>query len=128
MKEHSLQKYTKDLRRKNIPLSKKAELIAAEDKMSWEVSDGTQKYTIRNEDGWLNAYLNLESDWLYVDITDRLKGWIPSKSGFIIYPPEPTLSSRQQLKVKLIGVIDRVKAAFGVFKKPVPPQNSELPD
>ena len=112
--------------KKNIPLSKKAKVIAAEDKMSWEVNDGTQKYTIRNEDDWLNAYLNLESDWLYVNITDRLKGWIPSKSGFIFYPPEPTLSSRQQLKIKLIGVIDRVKAAFGVFKKPDPPQNSEL--
>lgn len=112
--------------KKKIPLSKKAKLITAEDRMSWEVSDGTQKYSIRNEDGWLNAYLNLESDWLYVDITDRLKGWIPSKSGFILYPPEPTLSSRQQLKIKLVGVIDRIKAAFGVFKKPIPPQNSEL--
>lgn len=112
--------------KKNIPLSNKAKVINSEDKMTWEVSDGTQKYTIRNEDGRLNAYLNLESDWLFVDITDRLKGWIHSKSGFILYPPEPTLSSRQELKIKLIGVIDRIKATFGVFKKPVPPQNSEL--
>lgn len=112
--------------KKNIPLSNKAKLIAAEDKMSWEVIDGTQKYTIRNEDDWLNVHLNLESDWLYVGITDRLKGWIPSKSGFIFYPPDPTLSSRQQLKIKLIGVMDRIKAAFGVFKKPEQPQNSEL--
>ncbi len=112
--------------KKNIPLSKKAKLIAAEDKMSWEVIDDTQKYAIRNEDGWLNVRLNLESDWLYIDITDRLKGWIPSKSGFIFYPPDPTLSSRQKLKVKVIGVMDRLKEAFGVFKKPVPPQNSEL--
>ena len=111
---------------KNIPLSKKAKLIAAEDKMSWEVIDEAQKYTIRNEDGWLNIHLNLESDWLYVNITDRLKGWIPSKSGFIFYPPDPTLSSRQKLKVKLIGVMDRIKAAFGVFKKPEQPQKSEL--
>ena len=112
--------------KKNIPLSKKAKLITTEDKMSWEVIDGRQKYAIRNKDGWLNVRLNLESDWLYVEITDRLKGWIPSKSGFIFYPPDPTLSSRQQLKIKVIGVMDRIKAAFGVFKKPVPPKNSEL--
>ena len=112
--------------KKDIPLSKKAKLIAAEDKMSWEVYDGTQKYTIQNEDGWLTVRLNLESDWLYVDITDRLKGWIPSKSGFIFYPPDPTLSSRQQLKMKVTGVLNRIKDAFGVFKKPDQPENSEL--
>ncbi len=115
-----------EFEKKNIPLSKKAKLIAAEDGTSWEVVNGTQKYTIRNENGWLNVHLNLESDWLYVDISDRLSGWIPSKSGFIFYPPEPKLSSRQQLKIKIIGVMDRVKDAFGVFKKPAPPQNSEL--
>lgn len=112
--------------KKNIPLSKEAKLTVAEDKMSWKVIDGTQKYAIRNEDGWLNVRLNLESDWLYVDITDRLNGWIPSKSGFIFYPPDPTLSSRQKLKIKVIGVIDRLKEAFGVFRKPVPPHNSEV--
>lgn len=112
--------------KKEIPLSRKTKLIAAEDSKSWEVIDGTQKFIIRNEDERLNVYLNLESDWLYVSISGKQKGWIPSSSGSIFFPPDPVLSSRQKYKLKLMGISNRLKDAFGVFKKPEQPQDSEL--
>lgn len=111
--------------KKEIPLSRKAKLITTEEDKSWEVIDGTQKYTIRNEDEMLNVYLNLESDWLYVSISGKQKGWIPSGSGTIYFPSDPVLSSRQKYKLKLIGISNRLKEAFGVFKKPEQVQDSE---
>lgn len=116
--------------KKKIPLSKGAKLIAGADGQSWEVSDVKQKYTVRHEDDWLNVYINLESDWLFIvaDTTGRRKGWIRSNSGTIIFPPDPVLSSRQKYKIKLIGISDRLKDAFSVFKKPEQPQDSESTD
>lgn len=114
--------------KKKIPLSKKATLIPAENGKHWEISDAKQKYTVRPEDKSLNVYLNLESDWLFVDVTGKLKGWIPSDKGTIFFPPDPVLSSRQKYKNKLIGISDRFKDAFGVFKKPKQPQDSETDD
>lgn len=108
-----------------IPLSRNAKLINTEVDKGWEVIDGTQKYTIRNEEEKLNVYLNLESDWLYVNISGSRKGWIPSKSGKIFFPSDPVLTSRQKYKLKLIGISNRLKDAFGVFKKPEQPQDSE---
>ena len=94
------------------------------------MSDVKQKYTVRYEDDWLNIYLNLDSDWLFVvaDPTGKRKGWIRSDSGTIIFPPDPVLSSRQKYKLKLIGISDRLKEAFSVFKKPEQPQDSESTD
>lgn len=111
--------------KKKIPLTNKTKLIAAEDGMSWEVIEGPQRYTIQKDDSWLSVHVNLESDWLYINVADRLMGWIPSKSGTILFPPDPILSSRQQLKVKLVEFVDRLKAAFGVSKQSDKPQDSE---
>ena len=114
--------------RKNIPLSQNARLIADEDGDSWQVTDGTQKYRIQKTDSWISVYLDLESQWLHIGVSDALKGWIPSNSGTIFFPVQPTLSSRQKFKEKLIAFMDGFKGKDKGSKKPDEPQNSELTD
>ncbi len=111
---------------KKIPLSLNAKLIADEDSMSWQVIDGTQKYEIKHTDSWLSVYLDLDSKWLYIGISNALKGWIPSKSGTIFLPPKPSLSSRQQMKEKLIAFMDSFKRKDRDTKESDEPKNVEL--
>ena len=100
----------------NIPLSPKVKVVQGEDGMSWKVTDGTQKYTIRNEDGQLKTYLDLDSGWLLLKVK-RAKGWVQSKRGTIILPPEPMLTSRQQLKKNMQTFFAGVKSMFGISKQ-----------
>ena len=100
----------------NIPLSPKAKVVRGEDGMSWKVTDGTQKYTIRNEDGRLKTYLDLDSGWLLVKVK-RVNGWVQSERGTIILPPDPMLTSRQQLKENLLTFFAGVKSMFGISKQ-----------
>lgn len=93
-----------------IPLSEKAKLIADRDGVGWQITDGAQKYKIRNEDGWLRVYLDLESAWLFVQVKGDKKGWLQRERGTIFLPSEPTLSSRQQLKEKLDAFFARFKS------------------
>ena len=111
---------------KEIPLSRNAKLIAIEDSVSWRVTDGAQKYNIRNEKGALNVYLALESEWLLIRINNKIKGWVQSERGTVSIPPPPTLTSRQQYREKLLGFMERLKAKVGISDKPDEPQNSEL--
>lgn len=100
----------------NIPLSPKAKVVQGEDGMSWKVTDGTQKYTIRNEGGRLKSYLDLDSGWLLVQV-ERAKGWVQSERGTIILPPEPILTSRQQLKDNMLTFLAGIKRMFGISKQ-----------
>ncbi|MCY4570019.1 MAG: hypothetical protein OXD49_17160, partial [Candidatus Poribacteria bacterium] len=85
-----------------IPLSRRAQVSAREDGMSWQVTNPPLKYTIRNENNRLKVYLNLESRWLRIKVDDTTKGWVQSERGTIFEPPPPTLSSRQQAKERLL--------------------------
>ena len=110
----------------NIPFSRNAKLIDGGDGVSWKVTDGTQKYYIRNEDGLLNVYLDLESKWLLVRVDDNIKGWVQRERGTIFLAPQPTLSSRQQLKEKLVAFLDSLKERVGISNQPDQTQNTEL--
>ena len=124
-------KFSNDLREgfesQKIPLSRNAKLIADGDGVNWRVTDGSQKYNIRHEDGRLKVYLDLESRWLFVQFNDSIKGWMQRERGTIFLPPEPTLSSRQQLKEKLVAFIENLKAKIGITNPPDQAQNAELP-
>lgn len=123
--------FSKDLREgfvlQRIPLSRNAKLMAREDGVSWRITDGSQKYNIQKEVGWLKVYLDLESRWLLLGVNDSIKGWVQRERGTIFLPPEPTLSSRQQLKVKLGAFLDGLKERIGVSKQPNQVPNAELP-
>ena len=97
----------------NIPLSPKTKVIQ-EDGGSWKITDGTQKYTIRNEGSRLKVYLDLDSDWLLLEINDRSNGWIQSERGTILMPSEPTLTSRQQLKEDMLASFANLKNMVGI--------------
>ncbi len=124
-------KFSKDLHEgfvsQKIPLSQNAKLIADSEGVNWRVADGSQKYNIRNEDGQLKVYLDLESRWLLVRFSGSITGWMQRERGTIFLPPEPTLSSRQQLKQKLVGFIENLKAKVGISNQPDQTQNTELP-
>ena len=113
-------------KRKKIPLSVNAKLVAEEGGTSWQVIDGTQIYNIQKTESRLNVHLDLDSKWLYIGITDALKGWIPRESGTVFLPSTPVLSSRQQLKDKLIAFMDRFKRNEKDTNKPNQSKNSEL--
>jgi hypothetical protein len=123
--------FSKDLYKgfesQKIPLSRNAKLIDGGDSVSWKVTDGSQKYNIQNEDGWLKVYLDLESKWLLLTDSGNIKGWVQRERGSIFLPPEPTLSSRQQLKVKLVGFLDRLKGRVGTSNQSDQVPNAELP-
>ena len=123
--------FSKDLREgfllQRIPLSRNAKLIAREDGVSWGVANGSQKYHIQKEDGQLKVLLDLESKWLLVGVNDSIKGWVQRERGTIFFPPEPTLSSRQELKEKLAALIDSLKERVGISNQPDQVPNAELP-
>lgn len=106
-------KFSSELRQgfvnKKIPLSGAAKLFAEEIGMRWKVIDGNQKYKIHNEDGLLKVYLDFESAWLLVRVNDNIKGWVQRINGTIYMPPKPILSSRQQLRDKLVVFIEKLK-------------------
>ena len=97
-----------------IPLSRRAQISAGEDGISWHIKDTSLIYNIRKEDDRLKVYLDLESRWLRVKIYDSLKGWVQSERGTIFEPPPPTLSSRQLAKKRLLVAIDTLKAKIGI--------------
>ena len=119
-------KFSTELRegfkRKKIPLTKNAKLTVGEDGESWHIIDGTQKYKIQKTDNWLSVYLDLDSKWLFIGISDALKGWIPSKSGTIFLPPKTMLSSRQKLKERLLDAIDTFTGKAESSSNPGTPQ------
>ena len=80
----------------------------------WDIIDTPLKYNIRTEDNRLKVYLDLESRWLRVKVDDSKKGWVQSERGTIFEPPPPTPSSRQQVKVRLLVLIDELKAKVGL--------------
>ena len=97
-----------------IPLSRQAKVFANENGTSWQITSPPLKYNIRNEDGRLKVYLDLESRWLLVKVDDNIKGWLQSERGTIFEPPLPTPSSRQQVKKRLLVLIDELKAKVGL--------------
>ena len=97
-----------------FPLSRSARVSANEDGTRWQVSSSVLKYNIQSENDRLKVYLDLESKWLRVKIDDTTKGWVQSERGTIFEPPPPTLSSRQQVKERLLGLIDNVKESVGL--------------
>ena len=99
-----------------IPLSRRAQVSAREDGMSWQITNPPLKYTIRNENNRLKVYLDLESRWLRIKVDDTTKGWVQSERGTIFQPPPPTLSSRQQAKERLLVLIDDLKEKVGFFQ------------
>lgn len=113
-------------KRKKIPLPVNTKLIVGEDGVSWQVIDGKQRYNIQKTDSWVDVYLDLNSEWVYIGITDSIKGWIPLKSGTLFMPSAPILSSRQQLKERLIAFMDGFKRKEKDSKKPNQLENNEL--
>ncbi len=100
-----------------IPLSRRAQVSANEDGMSWQITSRPLKYNIRNENNRLKVYLDLESRWLRIKADDTTKGWVQSERGTIFEPPPPTLSSRQQAKEQLLVLIDRLKEKTELFNE-----------
>ncbi len=98
----------------DIQLSSKAKVIQDKDDVSWKITDGTQKYTIRHEDSRLKVYLDLDSGWLLLKINDRINAWVQSERGTIFMPPEPTLTSRQQLKIDMLAFFAKLKNRVGI--------------
>jgi len=89
-----------------IPLSRNAKLRTIEVDNSWKVVDGSQKYIIRNENGWLKVFVDFESKWLLISAQGSMKGWVQRERGTVFTPPQHSLSSRQQLKDKLVAFFD----------------------
>ena len=91
------------------PLSPNAKLSIEENGLKWKITDGKQLYRIHNEDNSLKVYLDLDSTWLLIRVNETLKGWVQRITGTIHVPPKPLLSSRQELKVKLLTLIAQIK-------------------
>ena len=112
-------KFSQELRREfealKIPLSRRAQLSTGEDGVGWRIKDGSLKYNIRNEKERLKVYLDLDSAWLRIQASDNVKGWVQKNRGTIFEPPPPTLSSRQQAKERLLGLVAKVKERIGRF-------------
>ena len=104
----------KEFIREKIPLSRRARVSASEDGIGWQVTNPPLKYNIRSENNRLKVYLNLESKWLRIKVDDSTKGWVQSERGTIFEPPPPTLSSRQQVKERLLVLIDKLKERVGL--------------
>lgn len=97
-----------------IPLAGRAEVSTIEAGVSWQVTDLSMKYNIRNEDGRLKVYLDLESRWLYIRADGNVKGWLQSERGTIFEPPPPIPSSRQLAKKRLLVLIETLKEKVGI--------------
>jgi hypothetical protein len=100
--------------KEKIPLSRRAKVSANENGMSWQITNPPLKYNIRAEDDKLKVYLDLESRWLRVKVDDSVKGWVQSERGTIFEPPPPIPSSRQQVKERLLVLIDELKQKIGL--------------
>ena len=96
-----------------IPLSRRAQVSAGEDGVSWNIKDQSLEYNIRNENERLKVYLDLDSKWLRIRASDEITGWVQRNRGTIFEPPPPILSSRQLAKKRLLVLIDKVKAKVG---------------
>lgn len=97
-----------------IPLSSNAKLSIEDIELRWKITDGKQIYRIHNEENTLKVYLDLESTWLLVRVNDNLKGWVQRITGTIHVPPVPVLSSRQELRVKLLTLIGQIEDMMGI--------------
>ena len=104
----------KEFIREKIPLSRRARVSASEDGIGWQVINPPLKYNIRSENNRLKVYLDLESKWLRIKVDDSTKGWVQSERGTIFEPPPPTLSSRQQVKERLLVLINKLKERVGL--------------
>ena len=104
----------KEFIREKIPFSRRARVSASEDGIGWQVTNPPLKYNIRSENNRLKVYLDLESKWLRIKVDDSTKGWVQSERGTIFEPPPPTLSSRQQVKERLLVLIDKLKERVGL--------------
>ena len=104
----------KEFIREKIPLSRRARVSASENGIGWQVTNPPLKYNIRSENNRLKVYLDLESKWLRIKVDDSTKGWVQSERGTIFEPPPPTLSSRQQVKERLLVLIDKLKERVGL--------------
>ena len=100
--------------KQKIPLSRRAQVSASEDGIGWQVINPPLKYNIRSENNRLKVYLDFESKWLRIKVDDSTKGWVQSERGTIFEPPPPTLSSRQQVKERLLVLIDKLKERVGL--------------
>ena len=89
-----------------IPLAGRAKVSTIKEGVSWQVTDLSMKYNIRNEDERLKVYLNLESRWLRIRAAENAKGWVQSERGTIFEPPPPIPSSRQLAKKRLLVLIE----------------------
>lgn len=98
----------------DIQLSPKTKVLQEEDGVSWKITQGTQKYTIRHEDSRLKVYLDLDSGWLLLKLSNRINAWVQSERGTILMPPEPTLTSRQQLKKDMLAFFAKLKNSVGI--------------
>lgn len=101
----------------DIALSPKAKVMHEKDDVSCKITEGTQKYTIRHEDSRLKVYLDLDSGWLLLKVNDRINAWVQSERGTIIMPPEPTLTSRQQLKKDMLAFFTKLKNSVGISEQ-----------
>lgn len=97
-----------------IPLAGRAEVSTIEEGVSWQVTDLSMKYNIRNEDDRLKVYSDLESRWLRIRADDNVKGWVQSERGTIFEPPPPIPSSRQLAKKRLLVLIETLKEKVGI--------------
>ena len=97
-----------------IPLTGRAKVSTPEEGGSWQVTDLSMKYNIRNENDRLKVHLDLESRWLYIKADDNIKGWVQSERGAIFQPPPPIPSSRQLAKKRLLGLIETFKEKVGI--------------
>ena len=97
-----------------IPLSRRVQVSAGEDGVSWNLKDQSLEYNIRNENDRLKVYLDLNSGWLRIRASDEIIGWVQSNRGTIFQPPPPILSSRQLAKRRLLTLIDKVKEKVGM--------------
>ena len=112
--------------KEKIPLSRQAKVSANENGMSWQITNPPLKYNIRSEDGRLKVYLDLESRWLLVKVDDSVKGWVQSERGTIFEPLPPTPSSRQQVKERLLALIDELKVKVGLSDAENKAQNTAI--
>ena len=112
-------KFSQDLRQGfealKIPLSQRAQISAGEDGVSWHIKDMSMEYNIRNENDRLKVYLDLDSRWLRIQASKKIKGWVQSDRGTIFEPPPPILSSRQRAKQRLLVLIETAKEKVGIF-------------
>ena len=105
-----------------IALTRKAKVSVIEEDREWLITDAGQKYRIRLEDASqesgktsrLKVYLDVDSEWLRVQVDDNLKGWVQRQHGTVFQPPPPQLSSRQQAKARLLVLIDDLKSKIGI--------------